>query len=118
AAIAPNGLIAIKGRCDNLVNIGGERINLLDIEKRINQLQGINEVLVIPIEDTLYGVRLIACCDINPHALPNTEEALTKTINAHLLPKRLPITARPYSPLPRNANGKLDRRRLIKEFCT
>lgn len=113
ATIGPGRLVSIQGRMDNLVNIGGERIHLLDIEQKLSSIPGINDILVLPIHDALYGVRLLACCDINPEILPIETDKLTETVQRHLLPKKLPITARHWSGLPRNQHGKLDRTTLL-----
>jgi long-chain acyl-CoA synthetase len=113
AEINPDGLIAIKGRRDNLVNIGGEKINLTEIEEKICQMEGIKEVIILPLADDLYGVRLLACFETGSLPQDITELQLTEQIQYHLLPRKLPVTARLLQHLPRNHNGKLDRKTLL-----
>lgn len=113
AEILPDGLIAIKGRRDNLVNIGGEKVNLTEIEEKICQMEGIKEVIILPLADDLYGVRLVACVETGSLPKDITEQQLTEQIQHHLLPRKLPVTARLLHHLPRNHNGKLDRKTLL-----
>ncbi|STY30195.1 acyl CoA ligase [Legionella wadsworthii] len=108
-----SGLIAIKGRLDYIVNIAGEKINLIEIERTICDLQGMKEVLVIPLVDELYGIRLLACFEKNHFPSNTTEEMLTVQIKDYFLPKKLPIKAQLFDKLPRNPHGKLDRKTLV-----
>lgn len=114
AEILPNGLVAIKGRMDNLVNIGGEKVYITEIEQRLCHMEGIKEVIILPLDDELYGTRLLACFDKNT-LTGLTEQQLTEQIQAHLLPIKLPIKARLLDQLPRNQHGKLDRKALMAD---
>ena len=112
AEILPSGLVAIKGRRDNLVNIGGEKVNLTEIEHKLCQIDEIKEVVIVPLEDEIYGIRLVACLEKN--MVPNfTEQQLTEKIQLHLLPRKLPITVLLLEKIPRNQHGKLDRKELM-----
>ncbi|MBL7481236.1 class I adenylate-forming enzyme family protein [Legionella bononiensis] len=113
AEILPNGLVAIKGRRDNQVNIGGEKVNLAEIEQKLCQMNEIKEVIVLPLEDELYGTRLIACFEQSTLSTNLTELQLTEHIQQHLLPRKIPISARILDSLPRNQHGKLDRKTLL-----
>ncbi|WP_298627281.1 class I adenylate-forming enzyme family protein [uncultured Legionella sp.] len=112
AEILPSGLVAIKGRRDNQVNIGGEKVNLTEIEQKLCLMDGIREVVVLPVTDELYGIRLIACFEQSVIAPQLTEQQLTEKIQLHLLPRKLPISVRLVDHLPRNQHGKLDRTML------
>nr|WP_277619258.1 class I adenylate-forming enzyme family protein [Legionella norrlandica] len=112
AEILPNGLITIKGRRDNIVNIGGEKVNISEIEHKICQIEGIKEVIILPIEDKIYGVRLMVCIEKNPLSYSISEQNLTEKIQRHLLPKKLPIKIHMMQNLPRNKHGKLNRNAL------
>ncbi|HAT6339234.1 TPA: AMP-binding protein [Legionella pneumophila subsp. pneumophila] len=113
AEILPNGLVAIKGRRDSLVNIGGEKVSLSEIEQKICQIDVIKEAIVIPQEDKIYGTRLIVC--IEKKSLPSSisEQNLIEKIQTQLLPRKLPIQLQLMSSLPRNQHGKLDRKALV-----
>ncbi|MBI2784810.1 MAG: acyl--CoA ligase [Legionella longbeachae] len=113
AEILPSGLISIKGRMDHLVNIGGEKVNLIEIEHKICQIEGIKEVIVLPLADELYGIRLLACFEQNLLKPNITEQILTEQLKKHLLPKKFPINVQFLETLPRNQHGKLDRKALL-----
>lgn len=109
----PSGLVAIKGRLDHIVNIGGEKVNLIDIEHKICQIKGIKEVIVIPVPDELYGIRLLACLERDNFSTTTTEQILCDQLKHHFLPRKLPITVQLLDKLPRNQHGKLDRKTLL-----
>jgi len=116
AEVLPSGLVAIKGRRDNLVNIGGEKVNLVEVEHKICQIEGIKEVIVLPLADELYGVRLLACLEHSAFTATLTEQKLTEQLHLIFLPKKLPISVQFLEKLPRNAHGKLDRKTLLLSY--
>ncbi|VEB39262.1 class I adenylate-forming enzyme family protein [Legionella cherrii] len=109
----PSGLIAIKGRRDHIVNIGGEKVNLIEIEHKICQINGIKEVIVLPLADELYGIRLLACMEQGCFAPNITEQMLAEQLKQQFLPQKLPISVQLLEKLPRNQHGKLDRKNLL-----
>jgi len=113
AEILPSGLVAIKGRRDHLVNVAGEKVNLAALEDKIRLIQEIKEVVVVPVSDTLYGVRIHIYVEQNPLLAQTTEQALTEKIQAHLLPRKIPVTAQFIDKIPRNQHGKVDRTSLM-----
>lgn len=112
AQILPSGLVTIKGRRDNQVNIAGEKVNLTEIEQKIGHIKGIQEVIVLPIIDEIYGIRLLACLERSTLPLSTTEQQLTEKIRIHLMPRKLPIDVQLIEKMPRNQHGKLDRKAL------
>ena len=113
AEILPTGLVAIKGRRDNLVNIGGEKVNLTEIEQKLGLIDEIKEIVLLPLEDTIYGVRLLACLEKSILMTPATEQQLMEKIQRRLLPRKLPISIRFLEKIPRNQHGKPDRKALL-----
>lgn len=116
ATILPSGLIAIKGRRDNQVNIAGEKVNLTEIEHKICQIDGIKEVIVLPLADELYGVRLLACVEQNAFTATLSEQQLTEQLQLHFLPQKFPLSVQFFAQLPRNQHGKLDRTTLLLNY--
>ncbi|MDP1602883.1 MAG: class I adenylate-forming enzyme family protein [Legionella sp.] len=106
ADISPQGLVSIKGRCDHIVNIGGEKINLAEVELEIKKIEGLTEVAVIPVADALYGVRLIAF-------LEKTSEQCSAKVRDQFSARKIPGLVHVLSTLPRHKNGKLDRAALM-----
>ncbi|MDP3267794.1 MAG: fatty acid--CoA ligase family protein [Legionella sp.] len=116
AEILPSGLVAIKGRIDNVVNIAGEKVNLTEIEQALCQIEGIKEVVVLAIPDELYGVRLLACLEQKYSSIDQNEQRLAEQFRVHLLPRKLPVSVRFFDKLPRTTNGKPDRKTLLLNF--
>ncbi|HAT6361526.1 TPA: acyl--CoA ligase [Legionella pneumophila] len=116
AEILPNGLVVIKGRRDSIVNIGGEKVNLSEIEQKICQIDAIKEAIVIPQEDRIYGIRLVVCIEKTTLHSPISKQYLTEKIQTHLLPRKLPIQVHLMPSLPRNKHGKLDRNALVLDI--
>jgi long-chain acyl-CoA synthetase len=113
AEILPTGLVAIKGRRDNLVNIGGEKVNLTEIEQKLGLIDEIKEIVLLPLEDTVYGVRLLACLEKSMLMASITEQQLMEKIQNRLLPRKLPISIRFLEKIPRNQHGKPDKKTLL-----
>jgi long-chain acyl-CoA synthetase len=113
AQILPSGLVAIKGRRDNLINIGGEKVNLNEIEQTLSLMDEIKEVVLLPLEDPIYGVRLLACLEKSMLIAPTNEQQLMEKMQRHLLPRKLPLSIRFLEKIPRNQHGKPDRKELL-----
>jgi len=114
ATILPTGLVAIQGRRDNIVNVAGEKVNLIDVEQTLCHQLNIKELVVVATSDAVYGMRLIAFCEQISLEIQTTAQSLTDRIRALLLPKKMPISAQIIDQFPRTQNGKLDRNRLVK----
>ncbi|BCA94227.1 acyl--CoA ligase [Legionella antarctica] len=116
AEVLPSGLVAIKGRQDTLVNIAGEKVNLTEIEQKFCQIDGIKEMIILPLKDKLYGVRLLVCLEQDPLTAVQTEQELAEQLRMHLLPKKLPIRVQFFEELPRTQHGKPDRKTLLLNY--
>ena len=55
--------LSIIGRADNQFISGGENIHCEEIEQALNKLAGINQAIVVPVEDREFGFRPIAIVD-------------------------------------------------------
>lgn len=115
AEISSHQLVAIKGRTDNIVNIGGEKVNLCELEQKLILSLGYHNVILSPRDDSLYGIKLIAFFEKGSGLNLSDENQLTRLIQEALQPKKIPIKARLLAKLPRNAHGKFDRKLLLEE---
>jgi len=109
------GFLYLVGRKDNILKVGGHRINPQEIEDVIMETQLIVEVAVVGIPDQLLGNRLVAV------AVPiekDTKEEDVLAITAQKLPKyKLPSEIRFVRQLPKKVNGKIDKFKC-KELLT
>ncbi|BBO72937.1 AMP-dependent ligase [Desulfosarcina widdelii] len=108
------GFIFLEGRKDNLLKVGGHRINPQEVEDALLATELAVEAAVVGVADELLGKRLSALVvPLNGDAAP--EAILEKC--AALLPKyKMPSELRFVRALPKNANGKVDRGRCLDVF--
>ena len=99
-----SGSLLFRGRRDDMVKVGGQRIELKAVESVLEGVPGVAEVAVFAGDDQL--VALVAA--------PNGVEvaALRMACRASLPPGSMPHRFLFVEDLPRLSNGKLDRRRL------
>lgn len=110
ASVNPTGLVAIQGRLDNVVNIGGEKVNLNEMEQKLGHIAGINNLVVLACADELYGSSLLVCVEQKNQTL--SEPQLLELMQQQLLPKKYPIKLRWVDALPCNQHGKFNRKQL------
>lgn len=116
ARIGDDGLIDFVGRVDTQIKSRGHRIELGEIEAALNAEETIQECAVIALRsDGFEGATL--CCAYAPRPGGTLKPAevrrrLAALLPAYMLPSRWLCLDR----LPKNANGKTDRRALTELF--
>lgn len=103
----PNGVIQFIGRMDHQVKVRGIRIELGEIEAQLLAHLDVDEAVVVTSEDARGDKRLIAYV-----AGPVSSDALREFLRGRLPDSMVPPVFVVLESLPRNANGKLDRRSL------
>jgi amino acid adenylation domain-containing protein len=117
AKIGADGLVYFLGRADSQIKSRGYRIELGEIETALNAMSFVQECAVVAIPtDGFEGT--VICCAYVPRPGVSVSPAgvrkeLAKMLPAPMLPSRWMAFAR----LPRNANGKFDRRQLQEAFA-
>jgi len=105
-----DGFYFLKGRKDNLLKVGGHRINPQEIEDALMETDLVVESAVIGIKDELLGNRLIAFASTKDKTI-DANMILSKC--SKLLPKyKMPAQIKILKNLPKNANGKIDKAAL------
>ncbi len=100
------------GRRDNVVKVGGRRVNLQAMEEWLARQPGIADAVVLSIPDSTRGARILAAL-----VAPNwTEVELRKALGALFEPSTLPQRFLFVHRLPREDNGKLQRHRVLRLF--
>jgi amino acid adenylation domain-containing protein len=118
ARIGDDGLVYFLGRADSQITSRGYRIELGEIEAALNAMSELQECAVVAIStDGFEGT--VICCAYAPRAGVSVTHAgirkeLAKVLPAPMLPSRWMALER----LPRNANGKFDRRWLQEAFAS
>ena len=110
-----DGALEYLGRVDQQVKVNGFRIELGEIEAQISQFAGIREAAVLVVEHAL-GKQLVAFLTLEAEA--RADSGSLDDLRA-FLKRRLPVYMNPslyqvLEQMPRNANGKLDRKALAR----
>lgn len=107
-----DGYFYVKGRKDNLLKVGGHRINPQEIEDALMETELLIETVVLGLSDALRRHRLVAL------GCPKSSDCSEKLILsecAKKLPKyKMPSEVRFLRALPKNANGKIDRNKCFE----
>jgi long-chain acyl-CoA synthetase len=109
-----DGYLYVTGRKDNLLKVGGHRINPQEIEDALMATELLLEVSVVGIEDELLGQRLVAV------AVPLSRTITERDILACSLTKmprfKLPSEIHLVGSLPKNSSGKINRTDCLELF--
>ncbi|KAA2316927.1 long-chain fatty acid--CoA ligase [Pseudooceanicola sediminis] len=104
-----SGQITYQGRADDMMNAGGYRVSPIEVEAALADLPGITEIGVTEVE-VKTDARLIVAFYTGPQALP--DDMLHQAAATRLARYKQPRAFLHVSDLPRNPNGKLQRRAL------
>ena len=104
-----DGRFFLKGRKDDQIKISGYRIELSEIVLALSHLNGLNDVMVLPVEDQKLEKKLVvfytASWDIS-------ENAVTRHLTSLLPFYMVPARSIQLEHLPTTSNGKIDQDRL------
>jgi amino acid adenylation domain-containing protein len=113
---AEDGLVHFLGRADTQIKSRGYRIELGEIEAAVNAQPGVRECAVVGVDVGGFEGTTICCAfsvadgvDLQPLAL---RTAVSELLPAYMLPARW----RELDTLPKNVNGKIDRKELKSSF--
>jgi D-alanine--poly(phosphoribitol) ligase subunit 1 len=107
--LAANGRkLSFVGRKDNQIKQMGYRIELEEIEAALYQVEGVIQAAVVHKANHAGRKHIVAYVAGGPHGA-GLRRALKAILPEYMLPQRI----NQLSALPRNANGKIDRRALM-----
>lgn len=109
-----DGFLYLLGRRDDMLNIGGELVSPLEIERVANQCTGVSASACVAIKDEgeLLGEKLVLFVECNTDSV--SEEMVRSYLEKHMPHDRLPQEIRQIAHMPVNYVGKLDRKQLIE----
>lgn len=111
-----DGLVYFLGRADSQIKSRGYRIELGEIETALNAMSCLQECAVVAISTTGFEGATICCAYVPVPGVEVTPIALRKELSKILPPYMLPSHWRALDRLPKNTNGKIDRRQLKENF--
>lgn len=108
-----DGKIHFVGRRDSQIKHQGYRIELGEIEHALCQVPGVDEAVAL--HTTLEGVSTIVAAVASRDSLTSDKvrQGVLGTLPAYMVPGRVEVMER----LPKNHNGKIDRRLLRTRYC-
>ena len=116
ARVGDDGLVYFLGRADSQIKSRGYRIELGEIETALNAFEELGETAVVAIDTGGFEGTMICCAyapaggaSVEP---PQLREKLSKLLPSYMLPSRWAS----LDVLPKNVNGKIDRRGLRDLF--
>ena len=117
ARLGADGLVYFLGRSDSQIKHRGYRIELGDIEAALNVVNSLRESAVVAIETGGFEGTAICCAyapvegvDLEPASV---RERLLELLPTYMIPGRWHV----LDALPKNVNGKIDRRALREYFA-
>jgi amino acid adenylation domain-containing protein len=112
-----DGLLHFLGRKDSQIKSRGYRIELGEIETALTAVDGVAECAVVGAPSDGFEGTAICCAWVpRPGATLDSvrlRQALTEALPSYMLPSRW----RAFDELPKNVNGKIDRRLLREMFA-
>jgi amino acid adenylation domain-containing protein len=113
---SPDGLFHFLGRADSQIKSRGYRIELGEIETALSSLTELGESAVVGVDVGGFEGTAICCAyaaaggaEVQP---ADVRKRLQKLLPTYMLPSRWHV----MDVLPKNVNGKIDRRRLREHF--
>jgi acyl-CoA synthetase (AMP-forming)/AMP-acid ligase II len=106
------GCFYVTGRKDNLLKIGGRRINPQEIEDALMETELVLESAVLGIPDKLLGHRLVAV--VTPKNQDCSIDQILSICSEKLPRFKLPGKINLVRALPKNTSGKIDRMKCLK----
>ncbi len=112
ASIGPTGEVRIVGRrATDLIKTGGYKVGAGEVEAALLEHPGVREAAVIGVADDDLGERIVAFVVASPGASPRPDD-LTDHVARLLAPHKRPRAVRVVDTLPRNAMGKVLKKKL------
>lgn len=105
------GRLFVEGRDDDMIVSGGENVFPEEVEDCLVGHPGVKESAVVGVDDETFGQRLRAVVVRAPGSEVDSD-ALTEHVRAHLARYKVPREFIFVDELPRNATGKVLRRKL------
>jgi acyl-coenzyme A synthetase/AMP-(fatty) acid ligase len=105
------------GRADTQIKSRGYRIELGEVEAAVNGVGGVAECAVVAIDSDGFEGKTICCAYALASGAELPPAALRRQLSRVLPRYMLPSLWEPMAALPKNVNGKVDRRLIGERFA-
>lgn len=108
-SLSDDGWLTLKGRNKEMINVGGKKVNPLEVEEMIRNFKGISDCACVAMPDSVLG-EVVRACIIAGDAYDESSlrEYLSSTLENYKVPKRFDIVTE----IPRTSSGKIQRLKL------
>ena len=109
------GFLYFVSRTDEMIKTSGYRVSPTEVEEAMLKLDYISEAVAMGVPHAELGQAIIVAATSNAdaaHSADNASTDLKKYLPPYMLPQKIVI----LDQLPRNANGKFDRKQLYLDF--
>lgn len=110
-----DGFLYFVSRKDDMIKTSGYRVSPTEVEEILYASELVSEAAVIGVPDLSLGQAIVAVITPRQDSAPDTEALLT-ACKQHLPNFMLPARFVIRDTLPRNQNGKIDRKLLTQEY--
>jgi amino acid adenylation domain-containing protein len=117
ARVGEDGLVYFVGRSDTQIKSRGYRIELGEIEVALNALEELKECAVVAVPTESFENNLICCAYVGQDDVQVSPVGIRRKLTAVLPAYMLPSRWMSFKQLPKNANGKIDRRKIQMSFA-
>jgi len=108
----PDGRLVVRGRADDVINTGGEKVVAAEVEHELRRCAGVRDAVVVGVPDARWGERVTAVIVAADPAAPPSLAALRSGVRERLPRHAAPQAVLVVAELPMLASGKPDRQRL------
>lgn len=108
-----DGYLFLTGRTKEMINRGGEKVNVREVDDALLEHEAIAEAAAFPIKHRTLGEEVAAAVSLKPSRVTNEADIrlfLSSRLSSFKVPRRILFLDR----LPRNAVGKIDRLALAQ----
>jgi len=109
------GDLTVVGRVKDQVNRAGEKIAAVEVEEHLMALPGVRAAAVLGVPDPVLGERSVAVL-VTDGPLPAREEVRAAMLERGAAPFKVPDEVRWAASLPLTGVGKVDKKRLRRDF--
>jgi acyl-CoA synthetase (AMP-forming)/AMP-acid ligase II len=114
-AYQDKGYLFIRGRYDDMFNVGGEKVAPVEIERVLHACPVVEAAAVTGLPDVARGMVPVAFLKLKQ---PVTKKELLQSLHQELPPIKIPQRFFHVRDFPMTANGKLQRRKLSPDDAT
>jgi amino acid adenylation domain-containing protein len=111
-----DGQVEFLGRLDSQIKSRGYRIELGEIEAALSAISEVRECAVVGVDTGGFEGTEICCAYAPARGLTVERTYLRSELSKVLPPYMLPLRWRQFDRLPKNVNGKIDRRTIRERF--